>query len=104
MSEFFGFILMSVVVEGIISYITTIVVDKKIQWKMIASIVIGVLVAVGYNCDIFALFGIASQIPYLGAVLSGILIARGSNYIFDFLNKVLSYKTGASGDVSVSGE
>ena len=33
-----------------------------------------------------------SQIPYVGCVLTGILLSRGSNYVFDLLDKFISCK------------
>ena len=53
------------------------------------SIALGVVIAVAYKLDLPAHFNLESQIPYVGCVLTGILLSRGSNYIFDLLNKLL---------------
>lgn len=90
MTEFFGIILMAIVVEGIVTYTKELIVNKKIVWQQFMSIGLGILVCVGYSMDLFALFGLASIIPYLGTTLTGILIARGSNYIFDLIKKLQS--------------
>lgn len=83
--EFFGLVFLAVVVEGLITYIKMAVVDKVVQWQVIVSIVLGVLVAVVYNCDLFAMFGLGSTVPYVGNVLTGILLSRGSNYASDLI-------------------
>ena len=93
MTEFFGIILMAIVVEGVVTYVKEWFVDKKVAWQQVLAVALGVLVAVGYGADLFALFGLASTIPYLGAVLTGVLIARGSNYIFDLIKQVQGYNT-----------
>lgn len=93
MEMFFAIILMAVVVEGIVTYVKEWFVNKTVAWQQIFAIVLGVLVTVGYNADLFALFGLTASIPYLGCVLTGVLIARGSNYIFDLIKKVQGYKT-----------
>lgn len=93
MTEFFGIILTAIVVEGIITYVKEWFVDNKVAWQQIVAVLLGVLVAIGYSTDLFALFGLTSTIPYLGQVLTGILIARGSNYIFDLLKQIQGYKS-----------
>lgn len=92
MEQFFGIILLAVVIEGIVTYTKEIVEDKHFSWQEIVAIILGVLVAVGYNTDLFALFGMVSKIPYLGQVLTGLLLARGSNYVFEMLKKLQNYK------------
>lgn len=62
------------------------------MWQKIVSIVLGVVVAIGFGVDLFAMFGLTSTIPYLGTVLSGLLMSRGANYINDILAKITSYK------------
>ena len=92
MSEVFGIILISVVVEGVVTYVKSWFVDKQVAWQQIVAVALGVLVAIGYSADLFALFGLASTIPYLGNILTGVLVARGSNYIFDLIKQLQGYK------------
>jgi len=86
--EYFAVIYLAVIVEGMITYGKEIFVNGKIKWEMLISILIGVLVAVCYRIDLFALVGLNSTVPYLGSVLTGILISRGSNYIFDLIKTI----------------
>lgn len=94
--EFFGLVFLAVVVEGLIAYVKMAVVDKTIQWQVVASIVLGVLVAVVYNCDLFAMFGLGASVPYVGNVLTGILLSRGSNYANDLLKTLTGLKANAN--------
>lgn len=84
----FGIICAAIIVEGLITYVKTFVSEGKVQWQIIVALVLGILVAVGYGLDIFALFGMVSVIPYLGTVLTGILISRGSNYVYDLIDLI----------------
>ena len=61
---------------------------------MLVGIAMGILVALVYNVDIFALFGIKAQLPYVGSILTGVLISRGSNYIFDLMKAFQSVNGG----------
>ena len=88
-------IILLLIIEGIISYFKEFFVDGVFQWQVMVAIVIGIFVAAVYNIDIFEIVGLKANIPYVGNVLSGILISRGSNYIFDVIKKIkLGKETG----------
>ena len=93
MEQFFGLALMAIVIEGVITYIKEIFVNKNVMWQQVLGIVLGIVVAIGYNADLFALFGLTSTIPLLGCVLTGVLLSRGSNYIFDLVKQLQGYQT-----------
>lgn len=78
----------SVVVEGLVTYAKMLVVDRKIEWQIVVAVVLGVVFAVAYGIDVFALLGMNSIIPYFGSVMSGVLMSRGSNYIFDMFKTI----------------
>jgi hypothetical protein len=90
MSQFISIILMAIIVEGLITYAKTFIVSGKFQWQMLVGIILGITVTLAYNIDIFALLGIISRVPYVGSVLTGIIISRGSNYIFDLIKALQS--------------
>jgi hypothetical protein len=91
--NYFGVIFLSIIVEGIITYIKEFFVNGKFQWQMLISIVVGVLVAAAYHVDLLALSGMQTPVPYLGSILTGILISRGSNYIFDLIKALGTAQT-----------
>lgn len=80
----------AIIVEGIIAYVKTFFVDGKIQWQMITSLVLGIVVALAYSLDLLALCGLESNIPFIGQVLTGILLSRGANYIADLIKLLIS--------------
>lgn len=90
MSSAIGIICAAIIVEGIITYVKTFFVDGKFQWQMLASIVLGILVAIAYGLDLLDLCGMESAIPFLGQILTGILLSRGANYIFDLIKLLIS--------------
>ena len=89
--QFLGLFVAAVVVEGIISYIKLFFVDGKVQWQNILALCLGVLVSISYRIDIFSIVGLASSIPYVGIVLTGILISRGSNYIYEVIKMIMNF-------------
>ena len=86
-------VIMAILIEAVITYVKTWVVDKKLQWQALMSVVLGVLVSVVYNLDIPAAVGITCGVPFVGCVITGILISRGSNYIFDLIKKIAPSET-----------
>lgn len=94
MEKFFGLIVLSIIIEGITTYVRTWIVDKHVQWQQIMTCILGLVIAIAYELDLIALFGYESMLPYLGNVLTGILLSRGSNYIFDLIKKLLNANAG----------
>lgn len=100
--QMFSVLVMSVLIEAVITYIKTVVVDKNIRWQMLVSTTLSIALCLAYGIDIPALVGIVSPISFVGNVLTGILVSRGSNYIFDLLKTITSKKT-ASGTFGADG-
>lgn len=90
--KWYAIVFTAIVLEGIVEYVK-LAVNKNMCVEIIATIVAGVGAALAFNLDMFALAGIPAQMPYVGSVLTGILIARGSNYIFDLIGRLTESKT-----------
>ena len=82
--EFINITLMAVVVEGVVSYSKMIFIERKVQWQVVAAIAAGISVSLNYRLDILLQFGFSGSIPFVGSVLTGILISRGANYMHSF--------------------
>ena len=61
---------------------------KGINIDKIGAIIIGIIIAVAGNFDLFQLVGLPLGVKYLGPVLTGLLISRGSNFLHDILGSV----------------
>ena len=84
----FSIITFAILIEAIITYFNEFYVQGNICWQMILSMALGVFIAVAYKLDLPAFFNLKSEIPHIGCILTGILLSRGSNYIFDLLEKL----------------
>ena len=78
----------AILIEAIITYFNQFFVQENFCWQMLFSVVLGIVIAVAYKLDLPAHFNLNSQIPYVGCVLTGILLSRGSNYLFELLKKL----------------
>lgn len=92
MTELMAFISAAVIIEGLVSYGTMIIKDRKICWENVGAITIGCVLAFNLNLDIFALLGIEEVNSTIGVVLTGILISRGANYVYDLYDKLIHWK------------
>lgn len=86
--KFFGLTSFAILIEGIITYINQFFVSGNFCWEMLFSISLGIIVALAYNLDLPEYFKIKARVPYVGCILTGILISRGSNYIFGLIEKL----------------
>ncbi len=80
----------AILIEAIITYFNQFLVQENFCWQMLFSIALGIIIAVAYKLDLPAYFNLKSDIPYVGCMLTGILLSRGSNYIFDLIAKLLN--------------
>lgn len=58
----------------------------------IGALVVGLIVACATNVDILELVGVPVVVPYIGVILTGILISRGSNFVHDLYEKMSNPK------------
>lgn len=80
-------ILFSILIEGTVEYIK-LSFQKQMCKEIVGAFVFALLIAIGYKLDFFeAYLGLEPIIPYLGNVLTALVMARGSNYMFDLIGK-----------------
>ena len=86
--EWFCVIAFAIIVEGIVEYIKLASVRfAESAFVIPVTIVLGVAVCILYGCDILAVMGLNAAVPYVGNVLTGVIVARGSNYAYDLIGK-----------------
>lgn len=81
-------IIIAILVEAIWENLKILYDKNKININMIGSLVLGILVCVLAQIDIFALVGITLKLPIVGYVLTGIICSRGANFVNDLFKKL----------------
>lgn len=79
---------LALTVEALVEYSKLIFVERTINWKQIVALVLGVTVAVLADVDIYEWVGVAFSFHYVGCVLTGIMLSRGSNWLADFIKRI----------------
>ena len=87
MDKIFLFIFAAIAVEGIIYYVKTAF-DGNLPKSCMASIILGVFAAVNFRLDVFYYVSLQSTLPFAGNILTGILLSRGSNYMFELVGSL----------------
>jgi len=59
-----------------------------LSWVRIAALALGVGACTAFNIDLFAAAGFQTNVPYVGAIGTGIILARGANVIHDLIDKL----------------
>lgn len=63
--------------------------DKdKLNKSTIGALVVGIVVALSVNLDLLKLMEFNPVIPYVGVVLTGILISRGGNFVHSLIKRL----------------
>lgn len=77
-------LVLAVFVEGTVEYFFSALRSDLLKY---VALVIGVAVCVVFNLDLFGAFGLQASVPFVGAIMTGIIVGRGSNYVNDFVSK-----------------
>jgi hypothetical protein len=76
---------LTILTEGIIEYLGTPIPRR---FKPYAAALLSTAACVLYNADLLAMLGYSALVPYVGAVLTGLVIGRGSNYVNDLISRL----------------
>lgn len=93
MQAFLLILSLAVIVEALVQYAKTVIkmLEDK-QYKtfgtQLAAILIAVFICFAAKADIFALMGISFSVHWLGTLLTGIVISRGSNYASELIKRL----------------
>lgn len=80
-------ILFAILIEGTVEYIK-LSIQNKMCAEIIGAFLFALVISIAYKLDFFyAWLGLEPIIPYLGNVLTALVMARGSNYMFDLIGK-----------------
>lgn len=94
MEQFGKIFLMSFVVVSIYDIIKGFYKDNKVDINSIVTAVLGIILAILAKLDIFTLIEVDFIVPFVGQILTGLVISKGSNYVYDFVTKIINLLAG----------
>ncbi|MFA6939856.1 MAG: hypothetical protein WCQ54_02590 [Clostridiaceae bacterium] len=87
-----GLIILALIAESVWETLKMTWQDGKLDIDRIGALVVGLLLAFGSNIDLMTVFGVPAVVPYLGTILTGLLISRGANFVHDIIASVNNLK------------
>ena len=88
--EYAQLIIIAILIEAIWENIKMIWQNGKVSIDMLGSLILSILICLLTGADIFPIVGISLVIPFVGSVLTGIIVSRGANFIHDLFTKIQS--------------
>jgi hypothetical protein len=65
----------------------------RVSWRGVVlrytATVVGLAICLAYDLDLAASLGLETPIPFVGNVITGLLVGRGSNFLNDFADRWL---------------
>lgn len=82
--NFLGIFVLAVLVEGIIEYLA---IPVPPRFKPYLAALLAMIVCVAYGADLPAALGLPA-VKYVGSLVTGLVIGRGSNYLADVVKRI----------------
>ncbi|TGY43339.1 hypothetical protein E5347_00585 [Clostridium sartagoforme] len=60
----------------------------KLCLDRVGALVVSLVICIDIKLDMLTLLGINTTIPFIGIILTAILISRGSNFLHDLLERI----------------
>jgi hypothetical protein len=83
----FGVFMLALVADAITESVKMLL-NRELVRPMAVAFGVGIVLALATGTDLLLLVGLQSHIPGVGEVVTGLVIGRGSNYLFDFMKAV----------------
>ena len=98
-NELIGVLIVSLLVQQVVDVVKKAIkfnkgyayLDKKVNLKVVLSIIVSVSVCVSSNICIFSLLGV-NVLPLLDSILTGFIVAGGSSGIQNLIKKINNTK------------
>lgn len=65
----------------------------KVSLDRVGALIVSLVICMDIKLDMLTLLGINTTIPFIGIILTAILISRGSNFLHDLLERIGQVKS-----------
>lgn len=81
-------VIIAILVEAIWENLKMILDKNKLNFNMIGSLLLSMIICVLAQINIFEIVGINLIVPIIGSLLTGIIVSRGANFVNDLFKKL----------------
>lgn len=86
--DFAQLIIIAILVEAIWENLKMIWDKNKLNFNMIGSLLLSMIICVLAQVNIFEIVGINLIIPIIGSLGTGVIVSRGANFVNDLFKKL----------------
>lgn len=86
--KWFNVLAVAIIIEGLTEYIKTAFPKISGGLTYICTAVLGIVLCIVYQADIFAVAGLTGSVPLVGCICTGVLVSRGASYVHQIIKKI----------------
>lgn len=86
--DFAQLIIIAILVEAIWENLKMIWDKNKLNFNMIGSLLLSMIICVLARVNIFEIVGINLIVPVIGSLMTGVIVSRGANFVNDLFKKL----------------
>lgn len=86
--DFAQLIIIAILVEAIWENLKMVYDKRKVNFNMIGSLCLSIMICALARINIFEIVGISLIFPVIGYIMTGIIVSRGANFVNDLFSKL----------------
>lgn len=89
MMELLAIVVVAIIIESAVETFNTLFKSNgKLSYKKVGAILLSIVVCVCAELDLFSLLGITMAVPYVGEIVTGLVVSRGSSVVNTLIEKL----------------
>ena len=94
MMELLSIIIVAIIIESAIETFNTLFKrNGNLSYKKIGSITLSICVCICAKLDLLSILGITVLVPYVGEIITGLVISRGSSVVNSLIEKFIEIRS-----------
>lgn len=94
MMELLSIIIVAIIIESAIETFNTLFKrNGNLSYKKIGSIILSICVCICAKLDLLSILGITIIVPYVGEIITGLVISRGSSVVNSLIEKFIEIRS-----------
>ena len=100
MMELLAVVVVAILIESAVETFNTLFKNNgKLSYKKIGAIILSISVCICAKLDLFSILGITMVVPYVGEIVTGLVVSRGSGVVNSLIEKLMQLRSSKSTQV-----
>ena len=100
MMELLAVVVVAILIESAVETFNTLFKNNgKLSYKKIGAIILSIAVCVCAKLDLFSILGITMVVPYVGEIVTVLVVSRGSGVVNSLIEKLMQLRSSKSTQV-----